>query len=126
MAQTENKFPKKEMTKVIDELEIFINKIDEKLEYFPELDSYFGELVEEAREDIKENLTKKQKKEKAIALVKERFPNLLKALNTLDDLSNGLIFVIEEKREALEKLQTDLSELEDIKEECERLYDEVM
>ena len=114
---------KKEFDSLIKQVSDEIERFNEKMYDFPDIDGYYSDLVEDLEKENK--LTKKQRKELAAKLLKERYPKFCKLMEELDLLSEGMTERVKQSVEKFEDIEQELSELEDMKEELEQRKDDL-
>ena len=115
----------KQLEKKMDKIRDFTNNLYEKLDEMGSgLDGVYSELVDEIKGDEPENkLTKKQRKEMVLKLVKEKCPNLVKMLEEFDLFVEGFSELIEDKRNRLEDISSELDEIEQLEDEIQERKD---
>ena len=114
------------LEKKINEIRDFTNNLYEKLdELGSNLDGVYSELVTEfkAEQPSEKKLTKKQRKEMVLKLVKEKCPNLVKMFEEFDLFVEGFSELIEDKKNRFEDINNELDEIEQLEDEIQERKD---
>lgn len=121
---------KKDLKDELAEIKQPIEAISKKLEELDALcgdmchvDDFYSELSEDLKKEQK--LTKKQAREKARAILKEKMPNFLKTLETIDLLVESMEDRIQETLDNFEYIEELLGDVENAKDNLEAEVDDL-
>lgn len=112
----------KKIKATFDEFDKIISDMSAKFDETQcDLDNFFSELVDELKTKNPEgkSLTKKQRKEMALKMLKEKFPNIVKIFDEFDLLVDGIKYQLEDKLDKLSDLQDKMEEIEELQDEVE-------
>lgn len=115
----------KKLEKKIDEIKDFTNNLYEKLDEMGSgLDGIYSNLIRDIKESEPEKkLTKKQRKEMVLNLVKEKCPNIVKMFEEFDLFVEGFSELVEDKKNRLEDISSELDEIEQLEDELQERKD---
>ena len=98
-----------------------IEKFNDAFYNFPDIDGYYSDIVRDMQTEAK--LTKKERKKKALEVLKEQCPKFIALLDKMDLLADGMEIRIAETMEKFEDMKYKLDEIEEIKQEVEDMKD---
>ncbi|CAK0770712.1 hypothetical protein CCP3SC1AL1_520006 [Gammaproteobacteria bacterium] len=107
--------------KTLGKLKEEIEKFNETLYEFPEIDGYYNDLVRDI--ESSEKMTKKQRKELALKTLKERMPKIYALLFETNLISEAIKDKIKDLQDELDERLDEVDTLESDKEELEERID---
>jgi hypothetical protein len=117
----ENKKQENKTLESIKKLANEIEKFNERISDIPEIDNYSSDLIEDIQKN--EKMTKKQRKELALKILKEKMPKIYNLLFEVDLISEAIEEKLEDLRSELDEKISDLDDLENDKEDFEERLD---
>ena len=101
----------------LKKLEKEINAFNERLYEIPEIDGYYSDLIGDIKKG--EKMTKKQRRELALKVLKERMPKVYSLLFEIDLISEAIETKLTDLHEELDEKLNQLDELESDKQDFE-------
>lgn len=96
---------------VLNKLKEEIEKFNEVLYEFPEIDGYYNDLTRDIVN--KEKMTKKQRKELALETLKERMPKIYTLLFEIDLISEAISDKIKDLHDEVDEIEIDKEDLDE-------------
>ncbi len=112
------------MSAALDNIRKVVNKFNDTLDCIY-VDDLFCDMIEEMKKGTEEKLTKKQRKEKVLKIMNEKFPNIIKIFEGVDILAEGIEYKVDETMKRLGDVEDSINEIEEMQEEIERKKAEI-
>jgi len=112
------------LEKKLDELYEVFNGVIERLEEISGgIDLGYNDLVEELGKGT--TINKRERKKKALEIVKTKLPKFVKLLDEIDLMSDGMEMRIQETIDKLEEKKDKIGEIQELQDQIEDLKNEI-